>query len=157
MSTIRHLLASSFSVLAAVLLVGALGAGSAMAAQDCKRPAGGKVHVPKTVNFDLTSTEIGEKDQKQLAEMAQRFAGNPNIEVCLVGMTDRSGDAEYNKMLAMERAQAVEKLLKANGLSGNKFQLVARGQAFGDESWLGKLLGSKPSESNRRVDVLFME
>jgi outer membrane protein OmpA-like peptidoglycan-associated protein len=90
-------------------------------------------------------------------EMAQRFAGNPNIEVCLVGMTDRSGNAEHNKMLAMERAEAVEKLLKANGLSGNKFQLVARGQAFADDSWIGKLLGSKPSDSNRRVDVLFME
>jgi outer membrane protein OmpA-like peptidoglycan-associated protein len=72
-------------------------------------------------------------------------------------MTDRSGDAEYNKMLAMERAKAVEKLLKDNGLSSNKFQIVARGQAFSDDSWIGKILGDKPSESNRRVDVLFME
>ena len=157
MSAFRNLLISGLSALAVVLMIGALGAGSAMAAQDCKRPAGGKVHVPKSVNFDLNSTEIGEQDQKQLTEMAQRFAGNPNIEVCLVGMTDRSGDAEYNKMLAMERAQAVEKLLKANGLEGNKFQLVARGQAFSDDSWIGKVLGSKPSDNNRRVDVLFME
>jgi outer membrane protein OmpA-like peptidoglycan-associated protein len=157
MFAIRHLLVSSFSMLAVVLMIGALGAGSAVAAQDCKRPPGGKVHVPKSVNFDLNSTEIGEQDEKQLMEMAQRFAGNPNIEICLVGMTDRSGNAEHNKMLAMERAEAVEKLLKANGLSGNKFQLVARGQAFADDSWIGKLLGSKPSDSNRRVDVLFME
>ena len=154
---LKRYLASGLSGLVVLLLVGAFGAGSVMAAQDCKRPAGGKVHVPKSVNFDINSTEIGAADQKQLAEMAQRFAGNPNIEVCLVGMTDRSGDAEYNKMLAMERAHAVEKLLKANGLSDNKFQIVARGQAFSDDSWIGKLLGDKPSESNRRVDVLFME
>ncbi len=157
MLALKRYLASGLSGLVVLLLVGAFGAGSVMAAQDCKRPAGGKVHVPKTVNFDIDSTEIGAADQEQLAEMAQRFAGNPNIEVCLVGMTDRSGDAEYNKMLAMERAQAVEKLLKANGLSGNKFQIVARGQAFSDDSWIGKLLGDKPSDSNRRVDVLFME
>jgi outer membrane protein OmpA-like peptidoglycan-associated protein len=157
MLALKRYLASGLSGLVVLLLVGAFGAGSVMAAQDCKRPAGGKVHVPKTVNFDINSTEIGAADQEQLAEMAQRFAGNPNIEVCLVGMTDRSGDAEYNKMLAMERAHAVEKLLKANGLSGNKFQIVARGQAFSDDSWIGKLLGDKPSESNRRVDVLFME
>ena len=154
---LKRYLASGLSGLVVLLLVGAFGAGSVMAAQDCKRPAGGKVHVPKTVNFDINSTEIGAADQEQLAEMAQRFAGNPKIEVCLVGMTDRSGDAEYNKMLAMERAHAVEKLLKANGLSDNKFQIVARGQAFSDDSWIGKLLGDKPSESNRRVDVLFME
>lgn len=157
MLAFRHLLASSLSGLVVILMVGVLGAGSAMAAQDCKRPAGGKIHVPKSVNFEINSTEIGETDQKQLTEMAQRFAGNPNIEVCLVGMTDRSGDAEYNKMLAMERAKAVEKLLKDNGLSSNKFQIVARGQAFSDDSWIGKLLGDKPSDSNRRVDVLFME
>ena len=157
MFALKRYLASGLSGLVVLLLVGAFGAGSVMAAQDCKRPAGGKVHVPKSVNFDINSTEIGAADQKQLAEMAQRFAGNPNIEVCLVGMTDRSGDAEYNKMLAMERAHAVEKLLKANGLSDNKFQIVARGQAFSDDSWIGKLLGDKPSESNRRVDVLFME
>jgi outer membrane protein OmpA-like peptidoglycan-associated protein len=157
MLALKRYLASGLSGLVVLLLVGAFGAGSVMAAQDCKRPAGGKVHVPKTVNFDINSTEIGAADQEQLAEMAQRFAGNPNIEVCLVGMTDRSGDAEYNKMLAMERAHAVEKLLKANGLSDNKFQIVARGQAFSDDSWIGKLLGDKPSESNRRVDVLFME
>ena len=157
MSIFRHRLGACFSVLAVILMIGALGAGSAIAAQDCKRPPGGKVHVPKSVNFDLNSTQIGEQDKKQLEEMAQRFAGNPNIEVCLVGMTDRSGDAEYNKTLAMERAVAVEKLLKANGLSSNKYQLVARGQAYSDDSWIGKLLGSKPSESNRRVDVLFME
>ena len=157
MLALKRYLTSGLSGLVVLLLVGAFGAGSVMAAQDCKRPASGKVHVPKTVNFDINSTEIGAADQEQLAEMAQRFAGNPNIEVCLVGMTDRSGDAEYNKMLAMERAHAVEKLLKANGLSSNKFQIVARGQAFSDDSWIGKLLGDKPSESNRRVDVLFME
>jgi outer membrane protein OmpA-like peptidoglycan-associated protein len=58
-------------------MVGALGAGSAMAAQDCKRPAGGKIHVPKSVNFEINSTEIGEMDQKQLTEMAQRLQGTP--------------------------------------------------------------------------------
>ena len=141
---------------AMTLLVGFIATGPAIAADDCTRPPGGKVDVPKTINFALNSTEISDEDKKQLMEIAQRNAGNPNVEVCLIGMTDRSGSEEYNKKLAMERAEAVEKVLKANGLADNKYQVVGRGQPFGDESWVGKLLGNKPSESNRRVDVLIM-
>jgi outer membrane protein OmpA-like peptidoglycan-associated protein len=140
----------------AALLVGSFTTLSAFAADDCTRPPGGKVDVPKTIDFALNSTEISAEDKAALVEIAQRYAGNPNIEVCLIGMTDRSGDEEYNKKLAMERAQAVEKVLKANGLADNEYQIAARGQAYGDESWIGKLLGDKPSESNRRVDVLIM-
>ena len=67
MLALKRYLASGLSGLVVLLLVGAFGAGSVMAAQDCKRPAGGKVHVPKTVNFDINSTEIGAADQEQLA------------------------------------------------------------------------------------------
>ena len=140
----------------AALLAGPVLAVSAFAGNDCTRPPGGKVDVPKTINFALNSTEIGEADKTQLMEIAQRYAGNPNIEVCLIGMTDRSGSEDYNKKLAMARAEAVEKVLKANGLADNKYQVVGRGQPYGDGSWLDKLLGDKPSESNRRVDVLIM-
>ena len=92
-----------------------------------------------------------------LDEMAQRFGGNPNIEVCLIGVTDRSGDADYNKKLAMKRAEVVADYLKQAGLAENKYQLVGRGQAYSDDSWIGKVLGDSPKKSNRRVDILFME
>ena len=132
-------------------------AGTAQAAQDCKRPPGAKTLAPKVVAFDLGSKAISEKDDLQLKEMAARYAGNPNIEVCLVGMTDRSGDPAANKKLALERAEAVATVLKANGLSDNKYQMIARGQAYTDDSWLGKLIGTEPAAGDRRVDVILME
>ena len=42
---LKRYLASGLSGLVVLLLVCAFGAGSVMAAQDCKRPAGGKVHL----------------------------------------------------------------------------------------------------------------
>ena len=147
----------SISRLAAGLLASLFIVSAASAAQDCVRPAGGKALTPKSVQFDLNSVEISEADRAQLEEMAARFAGNPNIEVCLIGMTDRSGNEDYNKKLALERAEAVAVVLKEHGLADNKYQMVARGQAYTDESWLGKLIGTDPSESNRRVDVILME
>ena len=138
-------------------IAGTLAASTAMAAQDCVRPAGSKTHTPKIINFELNSVEISAEDRARLEEMAARFSGNKSIEVCLVSMTDRSGDAAYNKKIALERAEAVSVVLKDNGLADNKFQLIARGQAYGDDSWIGKLFGDEPSDSNRRVDVILME
>ena len=157
MSRRPSLLRTLFAAAAGALLVMGISLGAAEARQDCKRPAGSKVHTPKIVNFAFDSSEIDAKFQAELTQIAERFAGNPNIEICLVGMTDRSGNADYNKKLALRRANAVADLLKAKGLATNKFQIVSRGQAYGDDSWVGKIFGDKPSESNRRVDVLLME
>lgn len=145
------------SLITAVVALGMAIASVAQAAQDCKRPAGGKVHSPKIINFDFDSSELRPEQRAELEKLAARFAGNPNIEVCLVGMADRSGAADYNRKLALTRAEVVADFLKSAGLKDNKYQIVARGQPYGDDSWVGKLLGSGAKESDRRVDVLFME
>ncbi len=129
----------------------------ASAAEDCKRTNMGRVHTPKAINFDLNSSAIKPKHQTELTEIAKRFAGNPNIELCVIGMTDRSGSADYNKKLAMERAEKVADFLKSAGLKNNDYQIVSRGQTFSDESWVGKLLGDKLAESQRRVELIVME
>ena len=143
--------------LAAALAAGFLALAPAHADDDCKRPTSGKVHTPKTINFDLNSASLKPADEAALTEIAERYAGNPNIQLCVIGMTDRSGDAEYNKKLAMERAEAVADFLKSAGLKDNTYQVVARGQAFSDDSWVGKLLGDGPKEGDRRVELLVME
>ncbi|MEM7227036.1 MAG: OmpA family protein [Pseudomonadota bacterium] len=132
-------------------------AAPASAADDCVRPTSGTVQTPKSIDFDLNSKEIKPQYQAQLTEIAKRYAGNPNIQLCVIGMTDRSGSADYNKKLAMERANAVADFLKSAGLKDNKYQIVARGQAFSDDSWVGKLLGDQPRESQRRVELIVME
>jgi outer membrane protein OmpA-like peptidoglycan-associated protein len=142
---------------AATVALGMVLGSAAQAAQDCKRPAGGKVHNPKVVNFDFDSSKLRPEQRAELEKIAARFAGNPNIEVCLVGMADRVGDQDYNKKLAQTRAEVVADFLKSAGLKDNKYQIVARGQPYGDNDWVGKLLGSGEKESDRRVDVLFME
>ena len=48
-------------------------------------------------------------------------------------------------------------ILFGRTLKDSKYQIVARGEPYDDESWVGKLLGSGAKESDRRVDVLLME
>ncbi len=156
MKSIVHEMTRGLFGVAAVVLAATLIAGPALA-QDCKRTPGGLIHPPTNVKFDLDSTEISPKDQERLSKLAERFAGNSHMEVCLIGVTDRTGDAAYNKKLALRRAEAVADFLRSAGLKDNTYQIVARGQAYSDESWLGKVLGSKPVKGERRVDVLLME
>ena len=156
MKSIVHKMTRGLFGVAAVLLAATMIAGPALA-RDCKRTPGGLIHPPMNVKFDLNSIEISPEDQERLNKIAERFAGNSHMEVCLIGVTDRTGDAAYNKKLAMQRAEAVADFLRSAGLKDNTYQIVARGQAYSDESWLGKLLGSKPVKGERRVDVLLME
>lgn len=143
-------------LLALVLAAGlALGNGAALA-QDCKRGPGGKVRTSQIVNFDLNSAEIKPEDQAELRVVAERMAGNPNLEICVLGMTDRTGSADYNKKLALRRAEAVADFLKSAGLKDSAYQIVARGQPYSDDSWIGKLLGDTEKLSDRRVDVVFI-
>lgn len=126
-------------------------------ALDCKRPAGGNVYQPKVVNFDFDSAKIRAGDKKGLKELAVQYADNPSVEICVLGMTDRSGNEDYNMKLAMKRAEVVADFLKSAGLKASNYQVVARGQPFGDDHWLGKLLGDGKRESDRRVEVLVMQ
>ena len=143
--------------LAFALAAGLALAGGAQAGQDCVRGPGGKVATSKIVNFDFDSAMVREEHKDQLREVAQRFIGNPNLEICLLGMTDRVGNSDYNKKLAMRRAEAVADFLKSAGLKESGYQLVARGQAYSDDSWIGKLIGDEEKLSDRRVDVVFIQ
>ncbi len=123
-------------------------------ASGCKAPAGLKGTERHIINFAFDSTEIDEKDKKSLEAAAERFKSNPNMQVCVLGQADRTGNADYNKKLALERAEAVAAYLKESGLADKKFQVVSRGAVFTNDSFLGKLIGEDVA-ADRRVEITF--
>ena len=136
---------------AACLMV--LGASAAEAA-DCKRPKGLKGQTPHVIKFETGSVEISPEEQAWLEAQAERFQSHPSLEVCVIGQADKTGDTELNKKLALERAETVAAFLKEKGLGDKKFQVVGRGEAFGDtkDSLIGKLLEGELA-ADRRVEV----
>jgi outer membrane protein OmpA-like peptidoglycan-associated protein len=142
-----------FIVVAACLM--AAGAATANAA-DCTRPKGLDGTTPHVVKFETGSDQISPEEKAWLEAEVARFQSDPSLEVCVIGQADKTGDTEYNKKLAMERAETVAAFLKEKGLGDKKIQVVGRGEAFGDtkDSLLGKVLeGSDPAD--RRVEVTF--
>ncbi len=132
-----------------------LAAASAQAA-DCKRPQGltaGSAHV---INFEIDSAEVPAKEQDWLKKTAKRLAGNPALQVCVIGQADKTGDPAHNRELSLRRAESVAAILKEHGLGDKKFQVIGRGEAFGDttDSLFGDLLAGH-TKLDRRVEVIF--
>lgn len=134
------------------LLVGAADA----LAKECAAPPGLKKSAAQVAYFAIDSTEIRADDQGWLVELAERYRGNPQAQFCVLGQADKTGDDGYNEDLALRRAQAVVDFLKAHGLGSKKFQILTRGEAFGD-TFVGRLLGGEQFESDRRVEVVVMK
>ena len=130
-------------------------ASAAAEAGDCTRPKGLKGSTPHVIKFETGSVEISPEEQAWLQAQAERFQSNPSLEVCVIGQADKTGDTELNKKLALERAETVAAFLKEKGLADKKFQVVGRGEAFGDtkDSLLGKVLQGE-SAADRRVEVI---
>jgi outer membrane protein OmpA-like peptidoglycan-associated protein len=127
---------------------------SATEAADCTRPKGLKGSTPHVIKFETGSAEISPEEQAWLQDQAERFQSHPSLEVCVIGQADKTGDTELNKKLALERAETVAAFLKEKGLGDKKFQVVGRGEAFGDtkDSLIGNLLEGELA-ADRRVEV----
>lgn len=138
-------------VVAVCLMLVGIGAAEA---GDCARPKGLKGSTPHVIKFETGSVEISPEEQAWLQAQAERFQSHPSLEVCVIGQADKTGDTELNKKLALERAEAVAAFLKEKGLADKNFQVVGRGEAFGDtkDSLLGKVLEGDLA-ADRRVEV----
>jgi outer membrane protein OmpA-like peptidoglycan-associated protein len=154
MSRVGKLGCRFLPVLGAVCLI-IFGTGSALAGE-CKWPNGMRASSPHVIHFETDSTEIGAEDQAWLKSAAERQKDHPSVQVCVLGQADKQGDVEYNKKLALRRAEAVVSFLKANGLADKTFQIVGRGEAFGDssDSLLSNIFGEE-NVGDRRVEVRF--
>lgn len=143
-------------VLAVLLPLLFAGFGAEALARECEAPPGLRKSPAKMAYFAVDSTEIRAKDQEWLIELAERFRGNPQAQFCVLGQADKTGDVAYNEKLALRRAEAVVAFLKEHGLGSKKFQVLTRGEAFGD-TFVGRLLGDEQYESDRRVEVVVMK
>ena len=155
MTIANSILATKRPLAAAFAALLMLAAGSAHAA-DCKRPQGLEPQSTHVINFEINSAEIPAKEQEWLRKTADRLKGNPALQVCVIGQADKTGDPAYNRKLSLMRAKNVAAFLKEHGLADKKFQVIGRGEAFGDttDSLFGDLLAGH-TKLDRRVELIF--
>ena len=101
------------------------------------------------VNFEYNSAEIAGSSAKTMATLAKALA-SPQLEgrrFTVVGHTDASGSASYNKALSDRRAAAVRRYLIDSGIDAGRLRAVGKGESDLLNS------GDPNAAENRRVEI----
>lgn len=78
--------------------------------------------------FRSDSTELTPDSAAELPAILATVAARPAADVSIVGHTDRSGSADYNMQLSLQRAQAVRDELAAAGLPLERTDVTSHGE-----------------------------
>lgn len=86
-----------------------------------------------TIYFDYNADAVLQDKEAEVAKKAESCKAE---QIRVVGYTDESGDAAYNKMLGERRAEAVKSMLVAMGVPAADIMVESKGEeeATGDAS-----------------------
>ncbi len=82
----------------------------------------------RTFYFDFDQYTVKPEARSPLAAHAAFLASNPSVKVVLEGHCDERGTKEYNIALGENRAKAVARFLKVNGVSDAQIETISYGE-----------------------------
>lgn len=112
---------------------------------------GAEAQLTKRIHFAFDSSAIDDANRAVVEANAKYLSAHPDAKVKLEGNTDERGTREYNLALGERRAQSVERMLKALGISGNRISTVS----YGKERPISQGSNEAAWAQNRRVDFVY--
>jgi peptidoglycan-associated lipoprotein len=125
---------------------GGAGGGSDAALDDPSSPL-----YKRVIYFQYDSSEVAPEYISVVNAHANFLASNPGKTVTLEGNADERGSPEYNIALGEQRAKAVAKLMKLQGVSDSQMQTVS----FGEEKPAVSGHDESAYQQNRRVELSY--
>jgi outer membrane protein OmpA-like peptidoglycan-associated protein len=101
--------------------------------------------------FRFDKSELDDRGQTALLDVAKQLQENPNLSVELEGYTDNVGSLPYNVQLSQRRSEAVRRFLVEKGVEMNRINSIG----LGDIKPSAENTTPKGREQNRRVMVRF--
>lgn len=125
---------------------------SAVNAYGCRK--GERVVLSVDVNFATNSDIVGQQYRYQVQNLADFMKANPGIGVEIKGYADPRGSAAHNKDLAMQRAEAIKKMLVEDyAITSSRVQAVG----LGETARVTPHKGAEGNYRNRRVEARIIE
>ena len=105
----------------------------------------------RVIHFDFDASEIRADYRDVVIAHGEYLAANPTVTITIEGHTDERGSREYNIGLGERRANAVKRLILAQGAFETQMVTVS----YGEERPLA--LGSDEASwaRNRRAEILY--
>lgn len=104
------------------------------------------------INFDFDSYRLRPESKQPLIDVAMMMKAYPEMRIKVYGHTDSLGTENYNNVLSLQRANAVIKFLKSQGIDGSRMEPEGLGKKYPIDS-------NKTDQGrfrNRRVEIEVM-
>lgn len=108
------------------------------------------VTMPQDLLFSVDSASVRPDLQNDLRAVANNLQQFPQSRIEIIGHTDSTGDAGYNRQLSQRRAAAVASVLSASGVPGSRIATIGRGE----DAPIASNLNEQGRAQNRRVEIL---
>ena len=108
------------------------------------------VRMPQDILFAIDSTVLLPILRRDLAALADNIRRFPGSTIDVLGHTDNTGTAAYNRDLSTRRANAVAAVLIANGVAGRRIRSIGRGE----DDPIATNLTIAGRAQNRRVEIV---
>lgn len=105
----------------------------------------------RTIYFAFDRDTIKSEYESVVMAHARYLRANSNAQVVLKGHTDERGTREYNLALGERRANAVQRFLRVQGVSGSQMSVVS----YGEERPAARGQGEAAYSKNRRVEFSY--
>lgn len=139
--------------LAAALLFAAAPATAELYEGTCEMSDDDEEVFQEHIYFGVDSAVIAPDQMHKVRFAARQAKALYAQQICLFASASKSGDAEYNRKLALRRGQRVAKELTRRGVPAERIVIEARGEA-----WEGLRLGfiDEESSAERQVEIYFV-
>jgi len=101
------------------------------------------------LNFVSGSTQLTPDSGKTVNDLSQILRAYPNAQVQLSGHTDNTGDPQSNRVLSLDRANAVRTMLLSDGIAANRVST----QGFGQDRPIASNASEQGRAQNRRTEL----
>ena len=110
------------------------------------------VTLPQDILFAVDSTALRPDLMSDISALAANLRSYPNTTVQVIGHTDNTGAANYNRSLSVGRANSVANALVGNGVSRSR--IIATGR--GEDQPVASNLTAEGRAQNRRVEIVIL-
>ncbi len=110
------------------------------------------VTLPEDILFGVDSTTFRPDLMTNIKALSANLHRYPDTTVQVIGHTDNTGAANYNKSLSIGRANKVMDALIGNGVA--RYRIIAIGR--GEDEPVASNLTAEGRAKNRRVDIVIL-
>jgi OmpA-OmpF porin, OOP family len=105
------------------------------------------------LNFDTGSAQLTADGRRTVDSLLAVLKSYPSVQVSLEGHTDATGEADANKALSEQRADAVKQTLVAGGIAADRVKV----EGFGQERPVADNTTDAGRARNRRLELVVLQ